>query len=92
MKSGVKVGDEGCGSLINQSGTPGGVAASWIVGVCASDISPCTVKSIRRFFWHRLTGLSRKKGRKRMFVQLMSIKRPVTAIHPRVAPGDSLRL
>jgi len=39
------MGDEGGGSLIN----PDGVAQSQIVGVFASDISPCTIKSRRRF-------------------------------------------
>ena len=34
------------GSLIS----PGGVAPSWIVGVSASVIFPCTIKSRSRFF------------------------------------------
>ena len=38
-------GDEGGGSLIS----PDGVALSQIVGVSASDISACTIKSRRRF-------------------------------------------
>ena len=41
--SGVKMGDEGGGSLIS----PDGVAPSRIVGMSASDISPCTIKSRR---------------------------------------------
>ena len=43
--SGVKMEDERGGSLIS----PDRVAPSWIVGVSASDISPCTMKSRRRF-------------------------------------------
>jgi len=43
--SGIKKGDEGGGSLISSDG----VVPSLIVGVSASDISPCTVKS-RSFF------------------------------------------
>ena len=37
----MKMGDERGGSLIS----PDGVALSRIVGVCASDISPSTIKS-----------------------------------------------
>jgi len=40
-----KWGDEDGGSLIS----PDGVAPSQIVGVSAPDISPCTIKSRRRF-------------------------------------------
>jgi len=46
--SGVKVGDDGGGSLIS----PDGVAPSWLVGVSASVIFSCTIisiKSRRRF-------------------------------------------
>jgi len=43
--SGVKMGDEGGGSLISL----GGVASSRIVGVSASDIFSCTIKSRRSF-------------------------------------------
>ena len=39
------MGDERGGLLIS----PDGVAPSWIVGVSASDISLCTIKSRRRF-------------------------------------------
>jgi len=39
------MGDEGGGSLIS----PDGVALSRIVGVSASDISPCTIKFRRSF-------------------------------------------
>jgi len=39
------MGDEGSGLLTS----PDGVAPSRIVGVSASDISPCTIKSRRRF-------------------------------------------
>ena len=44
MASDVKMGDEGGGSLISLDG----VAPSRIVGVSASDVFPCTIKS-RRF-------------------------------------------
>ena len=40
-----KMGDDGGESLIS----PDGVAPSWIVGVSASVIFPCTMKSRRRF-------------------------------------------
>jgi len=43
--SGIKVGGDGGGSLISSDG----VAPSRIVGVSASDIFPCTIKSKRRF-------------------------------------------
>ena len=43
--SGIKVGGDGGGSLISSDG----VAPSRIVGVSASDIFPCTMKSRRRF-------------------------------------------
>ena len=43
--SGVKMGDEGGGSLIS----PDGVAPIRIVRVSASVVSPCTIKSRRRF-------------------------------------------
>ena len=43
--SGVKMGDDRGGSLIS----PNGEATSWIVGVSASVIFPCTIKSRRRF-------------------------------------------
>ena len=43
--SGVKMGDEGGGSLIS----PDRVVPSRIVGVSASNISPCTMKSTRSF-------------------------------------------
>jgi len=59
--SSVKWGDEGGGLLIS----PDGAAPRQIVDVSASDISPCTIKSRRSFFfWHWLTGWSWKKGRK----------------------------
>ena len=41
--SSIKMGGEGGGSLIS----PDGVAPSWIVGMSASDIFPCTMKSKR---------------------------------------------
>ena len=43
--SGLKMGDKEGGSLISLDG----VAPSRIVGVSASDISPCTIKSRTRF-------------------------------------------
>jgi len=43
---GVKMGNDGGGSLIS----PDGVAPSRIVGVFAFIIFPCTIKSRRRFF------------------------------------------
>jgi len=43
--SGIKMGDEGGGSLIS----PDGVVPSRMVSVSASDIFPCTIKSGRRF-------------------------------------------
>ena len=43
--SGVKMGDEGGGSLIS----PDEVVPSRIVGVSASIIFPCIIKSRRRF-------------------------------------------
>ena len=43
--SGMKWGDDGGGLLIS----PDGVVPSRIVSVSASDISPCTIKSRRRF-------------------------------------------
>jgi len=43
--SGVKMGDDGGGSLIS----PDGVAPSRIVGVSASDVSPCTMKPRKIF-------------------------------------------
>ena len=51
--SGAKMGDVGGGSLIS----PDVVMPSQIVGVSASDISPCTMKSRRRF----LVAPARKK-------------------------------
>jgi len=46
VASGVKIGDEGGGSLIS----PDAVVPIRIVGVSASDISPgCTIKSKGRF-------------------------------------------
>ena len=44
-------GDDGGELLIS----PDGVAPSHIVGVSASDISACTIKSRRRFLLHWLT-------------------------------------
>jgi len=45
---------------------PDGVTPSLIVGVSASDISPCTMKSRRSFlleafFWHQLTRIVPEK-------------------------------
>ena len=39
------MGDDGAGSVISLDG----VAVSWMVGVSASVIFPCTIKSRRRF-------------------------------------------
>jgi len=41
----MKMGDDGGGSLIS----PDGVVPSWIVGVSASDISSCIIKSRKKF-------------------------------------------
>jgi len=59
--SGVKMGDDGGGSLIS----PNGVVPSRMVGVSASVIFPCTIKSRRNvhFFWHQLTRVFPEKGR-----------------------------
>jgi len=43
--SSVKMGDDGGGLLIS----PDGVVPSQIANVSASDVSPCTIKSRRRF-------------------------------------------
>jgi len=51
-------GDDGGGSLIS----PDGVLPSQMVGVSATVIFPCTIKSRRRFFWHRLTRAVPEKG------------------------------
>jgi len=51
--SSIKMGgDDGGGLLIS----PDGVAASRMIGVSASVIFPCTIKSRSLYlFWHRLT-------------------------------------
>jgi len=54
------VGDEGGGSLIS----PDGVAPSRTVGVSASDIFPCTIKSGRRFLLALAHPGSPEKGHK----------------------------
>jgi len=54
-----KMGNERGGSLISLDG----VAPSQIIGVSASDISPCTIKYRRSFFsWHRLAWVVLEKG------------------------------
>jgi len=55
--SGVKMGDDGGGSLFS----PDGVAHSRIVGVSA-DISPCTIKSRRTFLLAPAHTGSARKG------------------------------
>ena len=48
--------------------SPDGVAPSRMVGVSASVILPCTIKSRIRFFWHLLTRVVLEKGIKRLCV------------------------
>jgi len=42
--------------------SPDGVAPSRIIGVSASDISPCTIKIEEDFFWHWRTQVVPEKG------------------------------
>jgi len=58
--SSIKMGHEGSGSLIS----PDRVAPSRIVGVYASDIFRCTIKSRRFLLALAHPGSPRKKGRK----------------------------
>jgi len=53
-----KWGDDDGGLLMSLDG----VAPIQIVGVSASDIFPCTIKSRRRFFWHWLIRVVTEKG------------------------------
>jgi len=60
-QEGKNGGDDGGWPLIS----PDGVAPSRIVGVSASDISPCTIKvqtPEEAFFWHLLTWVVLEKG------------------------------
>ena len=58
MASGIKMGDDGDGSLIS----PDGVAPRQMVSVSASVIFPCTMKSRRFSSGTGSPGWSRKKG------------------------------
>jgi len=62
--SSVKIGDDGCGPLIS----PDGVAPSWMVGVPASVIFPCTTKSRRFLLALAHPGSPRKRAIKRLCV------------------------
>ena len=73
--SGIKMGDDGGGLLIS----PDGVAPSWIVGVSASVIFPCTIKSRTLFFWRRLTWVVPKNGCKMVLCGCLTYLVPMTA-------------
>jgi len=65
--SGVKMGDDGVGLLISLDG----VAPTRIVGVSASVIFPCTIKSRRRFLLAPVhPGSTGKRAVKRLCVCL----------------------
>ena len=57
-ESGVKMGDDGGGSLIS----PDGMVLVWMVGVSAFVVFACTIKSRRFFFWHQLMQVVPEKG------------------------------
>ena len=72
--SGIKWGDDGGGSLIR----PDGAASIRMVGVSASVIFPCTIKSRRRFLLAPAhLGSPRKRAVKQLCVKLIQ---PVAGI------------